>query len=63
MVDAEQNRPIRMARLFRDIQTGSPLGLLGVDMDYRVIDDIVSRLHSGYNSSLILVDEDGNTIL
>ncbi|QHT62247.1 sensor histidine kinase [Paenibacillus lycopersici] len=59
---AERNRPIRMARLFRDIQTGSPLGLLGVDMDYRVIDEIVSRLHSGYNSSLILIDEDGNTI-
>nr|WP_276316323.1 sensor histidine kinase [Paenibacillus artemisiicola] len=62
VVDGEQNRPIRMARLFRDIQTGNPLGLLGVDMDYRVIDAIVSRLHSGYNGSLILVDEDGNTI-
>jgi two-component system sensor histidine kinase YesM len=55
-------RTIRLVRLLRNIQTGEPIGVLGVDMDSRMIDNIVSKLQIEYNGLLILVDDEGHVI-
>ncbi len=60
--EEETNQTIRLARLYRDIQSGNPVGVLGIDLEYKVIDSIISKLQTEFNSSLILVDEDGHVI-
>jgi two-component system sensor histidine kinase YesM len=60
--EGTQNRTIRLVRLLRNIQTGDPIGVLGVDMDSRMIDNIVSKLQIEYYGLFIVVDDEGNLI-
>jgi hypothetical protein len=62
LTDEGEKPTIRMARLLRDIQTGNAIGVLGVDLDYKVIEQIVAKLDTKFHGALLLADEDGNAI-
>lgn len=62
IIDGEYRWVITLSRTVDDTETGAPLGVLLVDLNFSVINDLVTEISLGSGGYLFIVDREGRIV-